>query len=180
MLYTHIQNFRLLESCQVLYSWQLKCNTSLWFLLASWESNELDDTEDLNTNKTLSFFKLIYFNWKLITLQYCGGSCHTLTWISHGCTCIPHPEPPSHIPPHLIPQGHPSALALSTLPQASNLGWRSISHMAIYMFQCYPLKSSYPYLLSQSPEVCSLHLYLFCCLAYRVVLTVFLNSIYMH
>ena len=20
--------------------------------------------------------------------------CHTLTWISHGCTCVPHPEPP--------------------------------------------------------------------------------------
>ena len=50
------------------------------------------------------FFKIIYFNifsfkkyftyfnWRLITLQYCGAFCHTLTWISHGCTCIPHPE----------------------------------------------------------------------------------------
>ena len=25
---------------------------------------------------------------RLITLQYCGGFCHTLTWISHGCTCV--------------------------------------------------------------------------------------------
>ena len=25
------------------------------------------------------FKKLIYFNWKLITLQYCGSFCHTLT-----------------------------------------------------------------------------------------------------
>ena len=25
----------------------------------------------------------IYFNWRLITLQYCSGFCHTLTWISH-------------------------------------------------------------------------------------------------
>ena len=25
------------------------------------------------------FFKLIYFNWRLITLQYCSGFCHTLT-----------------------------------------------------------------------------------------------------
>ena len=31
------------------------------------------------------FFKLIYFNWRLITLQYCGF-CHTLTWISHRCS----------------------------------------------------------------------------------------------
>ena len=53
-----------------------------------------------------------YFNWRLITLQYCSGFCHTLTWISHGCICVPHPEPPSHIPPHPIPQGHPSAPAL--------------------------------------------------------------------
>ena len=41
-----------------------------------------------------SLFFLIYFNWRLITLQYCSGFCHTLTWISHGCTCVPHPEPP--------------------------------------------------------------------------------------
>ena len=59
-------------------------------------------------------FLLIYFNWNLITLQYCGGFCHTLTWISHGCTCVPpHPKPFSHHPPHPIPLGHASELALS-------------------------------------------------------------------
>ena len=51
--------------------------------------------------------------------------------------CVPHPEPPFHLPPHPIPLGHPSALALSALSHAPNLGWRSISHMVIYMFQCY-------------------------------------------
>ena len=45
------------------------------------------------------------------------------------------------------------------------------------MLQCYSLKSSYPCLLPQSPKVCSLHLCLFCCLAYRIVITIFLNSI---
>ena len=25
----------------------------------------------------------------VITLQYCGGFCHTLTWVSHGCTRVP-------------------------------------------------------------------------------------------
>ena len=48
-------------------------------------------------------YKFIYFNWRLITLQYCIGFCHTLTWIHHGCTCVPHPEhplpPPSPSPP---------------------------------------------------------------------------------
>ena len=100
--------------------------------------------------------KLIYFDWRLITLQYCSGFCHTLIWISHGCTCVPHPDPPSHLPPHPIPQGHPSAPALSTLSHASNLDWRSISHTIIYVFQCYSLKSSHPCLLPQSPKVCSL------------------------
>ena len=102
----------------------------------------------------IKFFKIL-FNWRLITLQYCGGFCHTLTWISHGYTCVPHPEPPSHLPPHPIPQGHPSALALSALAHASNLDWWPISHMVIYVFQCYPLKSSHPHLLPQSPTVFS-------------------------
>ena len=62
----------------------------------------------------ISFF-IFYFNWRLISLQYCGVFCHTFTGISHGYTCVPHPDPPSHLPPHPIPQGHPSAPALSTL-----------------------------------------------------------------
>ena len=57
----------------------------------------------------LFFCKLIYFNWRLITLQHCSGFCHTFTWISHGCTCVPHPEPPSNLSPHPIPQGCPNA-----------------------------------------------------------------------
>ena len=100
-------------------------------------------------------------HWRLITLQYCSVFCHTLTWISHGCTCIPHPELPSHLPTHPIPQGCPSEPALRALSPALNLDWWSISHKAIYMFQCYSLKSSHPRLLPQSPKVCSLYLCLF-------------------
>ena len=40
------------------------------------------------------FFPFIFISWRLITLQYCSGFCHTLTWISHGFTCVPHPDPP--------------------------------------------------------------------------------------
>ena len=81
----------------------------------------------------------------------------------------PHPLPASHLPPHLFPQGHPSAPALSTLSHVWNLDRRSVSHMIIYMFQCYSLRSSHSLPLSQSPKVCSLHLCLFCCLTYRVI-----------
>ena len=93
------------------------------------------------------------------------GFCHTLTWISHGCTCVPHPEPLSDLPPHPIPQGHPSAPALSTLSHVLNLDWQSVSHMIIYTFQCYSLKSPHPHLCPQNPKDCSIHLCLFCCLA---------------
>ena len=45
------------------------------------------------------FFNLfIYLNWRLTTLQYCGGFCHASTWISYGVHVSPH-TPPS--PPHL-------------------------------------------------------------------------------
>ena len=47
------------------------------------------------------------------------------------------------------------------------------------MIQCYSLKPSHPCLLPQSPKVCFLHPCLFRCLAYRVIITIFLNSIYM-
>ena len=55
------------------------------------------------------FFSFIFISWRLITLQYCSGFCHTLTWISHGFTCIPHPDPPSHRPLHPLPPGPPRA-----------------------------------------------------------------------
>ena len=60
--------------------------------------------------------------------------CHTSTWIRHGCTRVLNPEPPSHLPPHTIPLGHPSAPAPSFLYPASNLDWRFISYMILYMF----------------------------------------------
>ena len=67
-------------------------------------------------------------------------------------------NPPPTSLPHPIPQGHPSAPALSTLSCASNLDWWPISPLEIYMFQCYSLKSSHPCLLSQSPKVSSVYL----------------------
>ena len=94
-----------------------------------------------------------------------------------GVHVFPILKTPSHLPPHPIPQGYPSAPALSTLSHASNLDCRSTSHMIIYMFQCYSLKSSHPRLLPQSPEVCSLHLSLFCCSVHRIVGTIYLDSI---
>ena len=93
-----------------------------------------------------------------------------------GIHVSPYPEPPSPFPPYPIPLGCPRARSLSTLLHVSNLHWSSVLYMVIYTFQCYSLKSSHHHLLPQSPKVCSLYLCLFCCLAYRVIVTIFLNS----
>ena len=61
-------------------------------------------------------FIIFLIIWRLITLQYCSGFCHTLTWISHGYTCTPHPDPPSHPPLHPIALGLPSTPGSSTCP----------------------------------------------------------------
>ena len=49
---------------------------------------------------SIFFFSFIFTSWRLIILQHCSGFCHTLTWISHGVTCIPHPDAPSHLDKH--------------------------------------------------------------------------------
>ena len=61
------------------------------------------------------------------------GFCHTLTRTRHGYTCVPHPEPLSHLPPHTIPLGLPSAPAPSILYHASNLDCRFVSHVIIHV-----------------------------------------------
>ena len=108
------------------------------------------------------------------------GFRHTSAWLSHVCTCVPHHELLSYLPPYSTPQGSPLVSALNAPLHASNVPRSSILHMVIYMFQSYSLKSSHPRLLPHSPKVCSLYLCLFCCLVCRVIVTVFLNSIYMH
>ena len=49
-----------------------------------------------------------------------------------------------------------------------------IVHVSMPFSQIIPLLA-----LPQSPKDCSIHLCFFCCLAYSVIITIFLNSIYM-
>ena len=128
---------------------------------------------------TFTYFFSFFLNFTLFYFTILYWFCHTSTWIRHRCTWVPNPEPSSHLPPHIISLGHPSTPAPSILYPALNLHWRFISYMILYMFQCHSPKSSHPLPLPQSPKVCSIHLCLFCCLAYRVIVTIFLNSTYM-
>ena len=104
---------------------------------------------------------------------------HILTWISHMCICVP----PSwnHLPAPSPTQ--PSGLSLSASFECPASCMEHVLvicftygniHVLMLFSQIIP-----PHLLAHSPRVCSLLLCLFCCLAYRII-TVFLNSIYMH
>ena len=84
------------------------------------------------------YFLFFYLEAKYFTILY--WFCHTSTWFRHGCTRVPHPEPPSHVPPHTIPLGHPSAPIPSIVYPALNLDWRLVSYMILYMFQCHSPK----------------------------------------
>ena len=99
-----------------------------------------------------------------------AGLCGRCTGVAVPLRVVPSPTG--------LPSKRPSAPALRILYHALNLDWRFISHMIIYMFQCHSPKSSHPCPLPQSPKDCSIHLCLFCYLAYRVIITIFLNSIY--
>ena len=67
------------------------------------QKREAGSQRGWETTSGFLLINLFILNWRLITLQYCSGFCHTLTQISHGCTCVPHPEtlPPS-CPSHLL------------------------------------------------------------------------------
>ena len=77
-----------------------------------------------------TFFFLI-FTLFCFTILY--WFCHTLTWISHGCTWVPIPEPPSHLPLHIISLDHPRVPAPSVLYPVSNIDWRFVSYMIVYV-----------------------------------------------
>ena len=102
--------------------------------------------------------------------------CHTSTWICHGCTCVPNPEPP--LPPPS--PYHPSGTSQNTSPKhpVSCIEPGLVVHFLCDIIFHMPFSQiilAHP----QSPKDCSIHLCLFCCLAYRVIITIFLNSIYM-
>ena len=127
----------------------------------------------------LTFLFFYFFNFILFNFTILYWFCHISKWIRHRYTSVPTPEPSSLLPPHTIPLGHPSAPAPSIQHRASNLDWQLFSYLILYIFQCHSPKSSHPLPLPQSPKDYSIHQCLFCCLARRVIVAIFLNSIYM-
>ena len=84
-----------------------------------WQAGSLT-TESPRKHHFILFYFILFIYifflicWRLMTSQHFRGFCHTLTRISHGVTCSPHPDPPSHLPLHPIPLGLSSAPGPST------------------------------------------------------------------
>ena len=130
--------------------------------------------------KNSLFLIQIYFNWRLITLLYCIGSAIYQHESATGVHVLPilNPPPTSLPVPSLwvIPVHQPQASCI--------LHWTCSGYsFLIWYYTCFnAIRPNHP-TLSLSHRVqktCSKHLCLFCCLAYRVIITIFLNSIYMH
>ena len=119
----------------------------------------------LISSSNFNYFKILYW------------FCNISTCNHNRYTRVPHPGPPSHLPPRTIPLGRPSAPAPSIQYPALNLDWRFVSYVILYMFKCHSPKLSHPLPLPQSPKDCSIQLCLFCCLTYSIIGTIFLNSI---
>ena len=86
-------------------------------------------------NLTLFLFILFFKNFLLFKFTILYWFCHISKWICHRYTCVPPPEHSSPLPPpHTIPLGHPSAPAPSIQYHASNLDWRLVSYMILYIF----------------------------------------------
>ena len=89
------------------------------------------------------FCKCVYFNWRLIIYNIVV----VFAIYSHESAMSVHVSPilnSSHLLPHPTPQVVPVHQPRAP-SHASNLEWQSVSHMIIYMFQCYSLKSSLPF-----------------------------------
>ena len=90
-------------------------STSVWLLSLPFQEYKFCQSHEwlptcLNQRDSRSFF-FLFFSFFIF---YCSEFCHTLKWNSHGFTCVPHPDPPSHLPLHPIPLGLPSAPGPST------------------------------------------------------------------
>ena len=123
----------------------------------------------------LNFFSFIFINWRVITLQYCSGFCHTLTWISHGITCIPHPDPPSHLPLYPISLGLPvqQARALVSCIQPGLVICFTLDNIHVLMLFSRNIPPSPSPTESQSLFCTSVSLFLFCIQAYHYHLSKF-------
>ena len=135
----------------------------------------------LPRSKRLFFFLMLFFFFNYLTLQYCIGFAIYQHESTTGIHMLPILNPP------------PSSLSIPSLwvvpvhqPQASSIVHRTWTGDSFHMWYYTCFNAILPNLPTLSlsyrvqKTVLYIHQCLFCCLVYRVIVTIFLNSIYMH
>ena len=70
---------------------------------------ELDHKAEHQRIDAFCFFILSCYSFISFFFLICSEFCHTLKWNGLEFTCLPHPDPPSHLPLHPLPPGLPRA-----------------------------------------------------------------------
>jgi len=148
------------------------------FLSCFWNKWKLKQYTRIYSMQKSNYKKKVHSNKQLFkkTLQYCIGFAIYQHESATGIHVFPILNPPPS--PY-----HPSGSSQCNSPKhpvsciKSGLETRFI--YILYMFQCHSPKWSHLLPLPQSPKDCSIHQCLLCCLIYRVIVTIFLNSTYM-
>ena len=138
-------------------------------------------SESIHFSPVKTLFLKIYFSWRLITLQYCSGFCHTFIWISHELHAFPILKP--HPNPTLPSSSHPSGSSQCISPKhpvsciepglATCFIYDNI-HVSMPFIQIIPPSPS----PTESNSLFCTSVSLFC-LAYSIIITIFLNFSYM-
>ena len=118
-------------------------------------------------------YKFIYFNWRLITLQYCIGFAIHQHESATGIHVFPILNPP---PPSLY---HPSGLSQCTSPKHL-VSCIEPELVILFIYDIIHVSMPFSQLIPCSPSPTEskrlLYLCLLCCLTYSVIVTIFLNS----
>ena len=104
------------------------------------------------------YFYFILLCNTVLVLPYIDMNPPRVYISSQSCT-------PSQLPPHIISLDHPCAPTPSILYLVSNIDWRFVSYMIVYMFQCH--FPNHPILSSPSPSQ-SKSAFLYICVSFAV------------
>ena len=150
---------------------------SLGCSLQKWRDWLFQKTVNKNHCCVAGYFSLVLFFF------FCSEFCHTLKWNSHGFTCVPHPNPPTHLPLHPLPLSLPSAPGRSACLMYPT--WAGFN-LICFILDNIPVSMLFSWNIPPSPSPTeskrlfykSVSFFFFCS-AYRVIINIFLNSIYM-
>ena len=122
---------------RLLFLWSTgfnSCDIQAQLLYGMWHLPEpgIKPMSNALASRFIFLFIYLFFNWRLITLQYCLDFCHTSTCIDYQYTYVPSLPPPT--PSHSLRLSQ--STTLSSPCHIANSHWLSVLHALMYKFPC--------------------------------------------